>query len=122
MTAVAKPVESDGRVDVAGSARARSIRRTVAYVLLIAYAIAMCIPFAWSVSTSFKELPDVYGTGLIPDPVTLDGWRYAWNNLVPPLPVLFLNSAILAAAVTITNLVLGSMAGYAFARIRFPGR
>ena len=95
---------------------------TVAYVLLIAYAIAMCIPFAWSVSTSFKELPDVYGTGLIPDPVTLDGWRYAWNNLVPPLPVLFLNSAILAVAVTITNLVLGSMAGYAFARIRFPGR
>ena len=36
--------------------------------------------------------------------------------------MLFLNSAILAGAVTLTNLALGSLAGYAFARLRFPGR
>ena len=57
-----------------------------------------------------------------PDPVTLDGWQTAFNELDPSLPRLFLNSAIIAAAVTVTNVVLGSMAGYAFARLRFPGR
>lgn len=115
------PVAPEGRVDVTGSSRGRSIRRRIAYLLLIAYAIAMCVPFAWSVSTSFTTLPKV-NQQFIPDPATLAGWRYAWNNLKPPLPNLFLNSAILAGAVTITNLVLGSIAGYAFARIRFPGR
>ena len=36
--------------------------------------------------------------------------------------MLFLNSAIIAGAATLTNLVLGSLAGYAFARLQFPGR
>ncbi len=40
----------------------------------------------------------------------------------PPLPALFLNSTFLAIVITLTNLVLGSLAGYAFARLRFPGR
>ena len=59
---------------------------------------------------------------LIPDPVSLDGWQTAFNELDPSLPRLFLNSTIIAAAVTLTNVILGSMAGYAFARLRFPGR
>jgi multiple sugar transport system permease protein len=40
----------------------------------------------------------------------------------PPLPVLFLNSTVIAVVVTLSNLVLASIAGYAFARLRFPGR
>ena len=48
--------------------------------------------------------------------------EYAFTNLTPPLPRLFFNSAIIAVVVTITNLVFGSMAGYAFARLRFRGR
>jgi ABC-type glycerol-3-phosphate transport system permease component len=59
---------------------------------------------------------------VIPQPITTAGWEYALTKLNPPLPVLFANSAILALAVTISNLVLGSIAGYAFARLRFPGR
>ena len=82
----------------------------------------MFIPFAWSVITSFKTLPDSVSLTFIPHPFTTAGWDYALTKLNPPLPVLFLNSAIIAVAVTITNLVLGSIAGYAFARLRFPGR
>lgn len=69
----------------------------------------MFVPFAWSVSTSFKTLPDVNDDlSFIPDPFTLDAWQYAWNELNPALPVLFVNSAILAIAVMVTNLVLGA--------------
>jgi multiple sugar transport system permease protein len=97
-------------------------RRRLAYALMIGYAILMFIPFLWSIVTSFKTLPDVTRMTLIPQPFTLDGWEYAFNTLDPALPRLFLNSAAIAAVVTGTNLALGSIAGYAFARLRFPGR
>lgn len=129
MTATAPPAPApaplvrEQDVELAGEQRSRRVRRRIAYALLITYSVVMFIPFAWSVSTSFKTLPDVNDDlSFIPDPFTLDAWRYAWQELDPSLPVLFLNSAILSIAVTVTNLVLGSLAGYAFARLRFPGR
>lgn len=97
-------------------------RRRIAYGLLISYAVLMFIPFLWSVVTSFKTLPQAVRPDLIPDPFTFAGWQYAWDNLKPGLPVLFLNSAGVAAAVTLSNVALASIAGYAFARLRFPGR
>ena len=57
-------------------ARARRRRRAgragIAYVLLIGYALLMFIPFAWSVITSFKTLPDSVKLTFIPDPFTLE--------------------------------------------------
>ena len=89
---------------------------------LISYAVLMFIPFAWSVITSFKTLPDSVRLTIIPEPFTLQGWDYALTKLNPPLPLMFLNSAAIAAVVTISNVALGSLAGYAFARLKFPGR
>jgi multiple sugar transport system permease protein len=97
-------------------------RRRVAYVFLIAYALLMFVPFAWTLVTSFKTIPDSVQLTFFPDPFTLAGWEAAWTELNPPLPTLFFNSFLLAGSVMITNLVLGSMAGYAFSRLRFPGR
>jgi multiple sugar transport system permease protein len=121
MTAAARPATVVTALQPAGDRGAR-IRRRLAYVALIGYALLMFVPFAWSVITSFKTLPDSVRLTIIPDPFTLDAWQYAWTTLKPPLPVLFLNSAVLAGAVTITNIALGSLAGYAFARLHFPGR
>ena len=102
--------------------RSRSLRRRIAYVLMTAYALLMFVPFAWTVITSFKTRPDSLRLTIIPEPVTFAGWQYAIDNLEPSIVTLFTNSVILAAAVTLTNLVLGSLGGYAFARLRFPGR
>jgi len=123
MTTRAAPLRADTAVAVAtvGDSGARW-RRRAAYTFLIAYALLMFIPFAWSLITSFKTLPDSVRLTILPDPFTLDGWDFAFTKLTPPIPVLFLNSAIIAIAVTITNLIFGSMAGYAFARLRFRGR
>jgi multiple sugar transport system permease protein len=97
-------------------------RRRVAYTVLIAYAVLMFVPFAWTVITSFKTVPDSVQLTFIPNPISLDGWKEAFSGLSPSLLQLFFNSALIAGVVTITNVVLGSMAGYAFARLRFPGR
>ena len=40
-------------------------------MLLIGYALLMFVPFAWSVITSFKTLPDSVRLTIIPDPFTL---------------------------------------------------
>jgi multiple sugar transport system permease protein len=123
--AVSAPARAAGQPDVVrapiGDGGARW-RRRIAYALMIGYAILMFIPFAWSVVTSFKTLPDSVQMTFIPDPFTLQAWEYAWNQMQPPLPVLFLNSTVIAVVVTLSNLVLASIAGYAFARLRFPGR
>jgi multiple sugar transport system permease protein len=102
--------------------RGATLRRRVAYVFLIGYALLMFIPFVWTVITSFKTVPDSVQMTLIPQPFTLEGWQTAWTEVDPPLPRLFFNSFLLAGSVMITNVALGAMAGYAFARLRFPGR
>jgi len=96
--------------------------RRLAYVFLVGYALLMFLPFLWSVVTSFKTLPDSVQLTLIPDPFTLDAYDYVFNKLEPPLPRLFFNSGIIATSVTLSNVILGSIAGYAFARLHFRGR
>ncbi len=97
-------------------------RRRAAYAVLIAYALLMFVPFAWTVITSFKTQSDAVQLTWVPNPFTTEGWDTAFNELDPTLPRLFANSLLLAGSVMITNVVLGSMAGYAFSRLRFPGR
>jgi multiple sugar transport system permease protein len=112
--AVARPIERPSRSGKRG--------RRIAYILLIAYALLMFVPFAWTLITSFKTLPDSVLLTIIPQPFTLDAWNYVFQHLTPSVVTLFWNSAVLAGVVTLTNVLLGSMAGYAFARLRFPGR
>jgi len=97
-------------------------RRRLAYAVMIGYAILMFTPFAWSVVTSFKTLPDSVRLTVIPDPPTVDAWRYVFEKLQPSIFRLFLNSGAISLTITISNLILASLAGYAFARLRFPGR
>jgi multiple sugar transport system permease protein len=102
--------------------RGRRWRRGLAYFFLIGYALLMFVPFIWMVTTSFKTQPDSVQMTWIPDPISLEGWERALNELNPNIVKLFLNSALLAGAVTLSNVALGAMAGYAFARLRFRGR
>ena len=97
-------------------------RRRIAYVVLIGYALLMFVPFAWTTITSFKTLPDSVRLTIIPQPFTTAGYDYVARVLTPPITTLFWNSLLLAVIVTLTNLVLGSLAGYAFARLHFRFR
>jgi multiple sugar transport system permease protein len=119
MTAVAQPGSPSA---AEAPRRGERTRRIIAYALLIGYALLMFVPFAWSISTSFKPNSEVFQLNWIPEQPTIDGYVTAWTELDPGLPRLFLNSFIIAGAVTLGNLILGSFAGYAFARLQFWGR
>ena len=104
-----------------GTERQGSIRRVIAYALLIAWSLLMFVPFAWTVITSLKDRPEALRVSLPANP-DFEAWVYTWQSIDPGLPQMFLSSLLLAGIVTASNLFLGSMAGYAFARLAFPGR
>jgi multiple sugar transport system permease protein len=104
-----------------GQARGARWRRAIAYVLLIGWSLLMFVPFAWSVLTSLKDRPEAFSMALPASP-DFEAYVQIWNGIDPGLPQMFANSMGLALAVTGSNLLLGGLAGYAFARLRFPGR
>lgn len=100
-------------------------KRAIFYLILILYTIITAIPFVWSILTSFKSLPE--SSRAVPTGLPLHWTTSAWigsNGVLASgsFPRWFLNSIIVAALVTGGNLFLDSLAGYAFARLRFPGR
>jgi multiple sugar transport system permease protein len=90
------------------------------YLALAAVAGLFFVPVLWSVVTSFKTLPDSLLFSLWPQHPTLKGYRDALTTF--NFGRYALNSAIVASVITACNVVLASLGGYAFARLRFPGR
>ena len=105
---------------IPGKPRAVRIRRVLVYILLLAAALLYFTPFLWTVSTSLKTLPETVGFDLLPDNPSLRAYQDALTDF--NFARYALNSAFLAGTITVANVLLGSLGGYAFARLRFPGR
>jgi multiple sugar transport system permease protein len=106
--------------DVAGRSRSVIVRRAIAYAILFFVAFLFFIPFFWSVSTSLKTLPESVGFTLWPKNPSLDAYHNAFTTF--NFKRYLANSFFIAGVVTVCNLFLASLGGYAFARLRFPGR
>ncbi len=92
------------------------------HALLIIGSVVMLLPFAWMLSTSLKLPPDIftYPPVWIPNPIA---WQnYAKTVTVMPFGRFYLNSLIVTTGVTLLQLLTSSLAAFAFARMRFPGR
>ena len=94
--------------------------RVLVYVLLLAISALYFIPFLWSISTSFKTLPDTAYFSLLPHHWVTTGYHEVLHQY--DFARYFANSAFLAATITASNVLLAGLGGYAFARLRFPGR
>ena len=102
-------------------------KRTIGYALLIFFALIFIMPFLLSAVTAFKSLPDIQE-----NPVSLiadsehGGWTtegiQGLNTSQVRLPRWTINSVIVTVFVVILRITFGSLAGYALARMRFPGR
>ncbi|MCD8501894.1 MAG: carbohydrate ABC transporter permease [Bacillaceae bacterium] len=103
--------------------KSMKIGRPILYVILSIYALITLIPFFWALSSSFKSLEEILsGTmNFIPRNFTLDNYRQIF--IVQELfPRWLFNSVFIAVVGTGLNLIFNSMAGYALARLSFPGR
>lgn len=96
----------------------------VMQILLIACSIVMLIPFVWLISTSLKirgtefTFPPVW----IPRPAVWANYYNAFFNSGLPFPRFLLNTTIITVASMVGTLLSSSLAGFGFARMRFPGR
>jgi multiple sugar transport system permease protein len=116
-----EPAIGTAETHIPGRERRDVAIRIAVYVLMIAIALLYFTPFLWSVSTSLKSLPEsVKGFDLIPNHPSLHAYREALSTF--SFGRYTANSAFLATIVTLSNLLLCSLGGYAFARLRFPGR
>lgn len=84
--------------------------------------IATLIPFAWMLSSSLKGKDAIvaFPPRWIPEAPTLENFRELFEQL--RFLGSFANSLIVALGATLLGLVLNALAGYAFAKFRFPGR
>lgn len=85
-------------------------------------ALVFLFPFFWMLSTALRLDREVFASPpqLLPATIRWSNFVQAWEYL--PFGRFFLNSALVAGSITAIVLAVSSMAGYAFARLRFPGR
>ncbi|WP_318616577.1 carbohydrate ABC transporter permease [Sporosarcina sp. YIM B06819] len=100
-----------------------TVGKAFLYGILIVYAVITVIPFLWALSSSFKNLDEIVsGTiNFIPKQFTFNNYKviFVQQELFPRW---LFNSVFIATSVTLLNMIFNSMAGYALARLQFPGK
>lgn len=102
--------------------RQQRLRIVLKYVVLILLAVVFLFPFAWMLATSLKTNSEA-----LTNPTALLPAVPQWSNYPDVISALnfwreTLNSLIMALGVTLVQILLSALAGYAFARLPFFGR
>lgn len=100
----------------------RYLGNSVIFTLLLFASLVMLVPIVWTLSTSLRlpresfTLPPKW----LPTDFRIDNYRQVFQRV--PFWTYFFNSVLVSGAVVLGQLITCSMAAYAFARLRFPGR
>jgi multiple sugar transport system permease protein len=99
----------------------RTPQLAIQVILTLAAAVAV-IPVIWTVLSSLKTNDTIFAVPVRWLPTSLHWTNYIDAFQVAPFGRFFLNSAVVAASVTVTTVFFGAMAGYGLSKFRFPGR
>ncbi len=101
--------------------RTRSLK-IFCHVVLILGASLQILPFLWTVSTSLKPVYKVFTIPpeFWPNPILWQNYIEMFTSI--PYARIYFNSVFVASAHTVGTILTSSLAAYAFARLRFPGR
>ncbi|MEA3345590.1 MAG: carbohydrate ABC transporter permease [Chloroflexota bacterium] len=115
--------ERRGWLSSVWTTRTRSvIKELVAHLFLIPISITMVIPLYWLFTTSLKPKGMVftYPPQWIPNPIRWENYPEALTIL--PFHLFFKNSMVYCVTILIGQVLVSTLVGYGFARLRFPGR
>lgn len=92
------------------------------YVLLLSVVVITVLPFLWMVSGSLKSQATIFEKtlNLIPKDPLWSNYSEVWNSV--PFAQFYLNTIKVSVLSTLGALMSASLAAYAFAKLRFPGR
>lgn len=102
-------------------------QRLVFYVLLVALGTVFLAPFILAALGSFKADAEIlaYPPSFLPDTWRFENWVRVWNTDFgqgATFPRWLFNTAFLSVTIAVLQVIACSMAGYAFARLKFPGQ
>ncbi len=102
--------------------RSYMINRLLTYFFLILGAVIMIFPFVWMILTSFKTVPESMQIppDILPQQINLDNFKEAIASL--PFGSLYLNTILMVFFRVVCAVLFSSMAGYAFAKLKFRGK
>jgi multiple sugar transport system permease protein len=85
-------------------------------------ALLFLFPFFWMISNAVRSNSEVLAipVRILPTVFEWDNFAEAWTTL--PFGRFFINSLIVSISVTVITVVVSCLSGYAFARLKFPGR
>lgn len=100
----------------------RNMSTVFSYVVLTAGAVLMIFPFLWMFLTSFKTIGESVRIPptILPEQWIVNNYKDALKSL--PFLRLYLNTILLIVFRVICALAFSSMAGFAFAKLKFPGK
>ena len=102
--------------------RSRRIRTIGIYAFFIIGCVIMIFPFVWMFLTSFKTVEE---SMWIPPDILPETWKLSnFKDVMASLPFLALykNTALMVFWRVVCAVVFSSMAGYAFAKLKFKGK
>jgi ABC-type glycerol-3-phosphate transport system permease component len=94
--------------------------RIIIYTILLIGVFIAVVPFFWMVSASLMNLSEATGRALLPASPQLDNYQRAWKEA--NFSDYFANSVIIAIITVTGQLIFCTLAAYAFASIKFPGK
>ena len=96
--------------------------RVLLHTVLMTTGLLFLFPFIWSISTSLKPMSDLFSVtpSLIPSEVRWQNYADVFDSA--PFLRFYLNTIFVALVRTAGQVFLASLAGFAFAQLRFPGR
>ena len=103
--------------------RNRKISSFIIHLSLVLISITMLIPFLWMVLTAFKSITEATSVDpfiIFPQVWRTDAFKAVFANM--DFLLLYRNTLLLIFFRVLCAVVTATMAGYAFARLRFPGR
>jgi ABC-type glycerol-3-phosphate transport system permease component len=98
----------------------RVLLKAFLYLILILGAIVALMPFYWMISTSLMSLGETINRKWLPEVPQFVNYVNAWNEA--DFAKYFFNSVIITAVTLLGIMTTSTLAGYAFARIKFWGR
>lgn len=100
----------------------RTVGQSLFMLFLILLAVVYCVPLVWMILTSLKSVGELSTLPIKIFPATLQWQNYTKVFEIVPFINSYVNSLINTGLITVIVVITSSMAGYAFAKLEFPGR
>ncbi len=118
MTAITRPLATQRPARTS----TRLLARPVLLLVAILLAVIFMVPFVWTVSTSLKQVSELYDfpPSFVPEIPQWGNYARVWTRV--PFGQWVMNTLIISIGATLGTVVSASLVAYSFARFRYPGR